>query len=430
MCQTRRAYERCSFSENIFPFWLSAQCSRNGIMNNQLSKTFDMILPFSSTLKYCLLALAIILFLTALLILSWKLHQYYTYKASLNVKEQYLKDGYDETKKGGSVMVKSLAPNFIDIVRKEQDSKIQLMQKEMERLEVHLTPSTPCTEVLDDTISECESLQGSRGKLRYSVRYDKKKTTLFIRIFEANDLPETSRDPFVKIKVLCRVDEPKSLVQSVLYELETRVVKNKRNPVFEEEFFCSLKEYQLANISVKLEVKNFDKYSRHTIIGEIRTALKDLKSSETMEFCEDLQEKTKDVIGEVLISLKCLPTSQKIEVGILKFKTASQSTIQDRDVYARIDVFSNQHKQKHQKSSLRAKSKVTVFNETFLFSLPDPVKTHCLVLISLYETLSSGRKLIGQTSLGNQKAKVDDGHWDLMMQSLRQPVALWHPLFI
>ncbi|MEE6525858.1 hypothetical protein FKM82_026136 [Ascaphus truei] len=137
-----------------------------------------------------------------------------------------------------------------------------------------------------------------------------------------------------------------------------------------------------------------------------------------------------DIIGQVLISLKCLPTSQKIEVGILKFKTATLSSFEEKDVYARIDVFSNQHKQKHQKSSLRAKSKVTVFNETFLFSLPDPVSTQCLILISLYETLASGRKLIGQTSLGNQKTKSDDAHWDLMMQSLRQPIAQWHPLYI
>ncbi|XP_063294549.1 synaptotagmin-A-like [Pelobates fuscus] len=400
-------------------------------MNQQIFfNFFDMILHMSNTLKYCLLALAIALFLIALLILSWKLHQYYSYKTSITTKEKYLKEGYNETKKSSSVLVKTLAPTFIDQVRKEQDSKIQLMQKEMERLEVHLTPTTPSTEGPDDVISESDSLQGSRGKLRFSICYDKKKTTLFIRVFEAIELPENGRDPFVKIKVLCKVDEPKSLMHSVLYELETRVVKRNQNPVFEEEFFCSLKEYQLSNISVKFEVKNFDKYSRHTLIGEVRMALKDLKPLETMEFCEKLQEKTKDVIGEVLISLKCLPTSQKIEVGILKFKTASQSTIQDRDVYARIDVFSNQHKQKHQKSSLRAKSKVTVFNETFLFSLPDPVKTQCLVLISLYETLTSGRKLIGQTSLGNQKAKSDDGHWDLMMQSLRQPVALWHPLYI
>lgn len=401
-----------------------------GTMGLQLP-SFDIFLPFSNTLKYCLLALAIALFLIALIVLACKMHQYYKYKSSSIVKDKKFMNATSVAKKTeGSILVKSLSPGFLETARKEQDSKIQLMQKEMEKLEGHLTPSPPSTESLDDVCSDSDRPRESRGKLKFSLNFSKKTMTLLLSVIEATDLPSYSRDPFVRIRVFSKVDEPQSDVQSVLQECETRVVKNSRNPVFDEDFTLSLQNYQLSNISLKLEVKDFDKYSRHTLIGETRVALNDLKASETLELCEDLQEKTKDIIGEVLISLKCLPTAQKIEVGILKFKTSSQNVIQERDVYARIDVFSNQHRQKHQKSSLRAKSKVTVFNETFLFSLPDPGKTHCLVLISLYETVSSGRKLIGQTSLGNQKTTSGHNHWDMMMQTLRQPVADWHPLYI
>ncbi|XP_053305029.1 synaptotagmin-A-like [Spea bombifrons] len=400
-------------------------------MREQTSSSFQVVLPLSNTLKYSLLVLAVALFLIALLILIWKLHQYYKYNTAVKVKEtRYLSERYNEKKPCGTILVKSLAPSFLDIARKEQDSKIQLMQKEMERLEEHLTPSPPRTESLDDVISESDPLHGSKGKLKFSLLYDKKKAIIYINVIEAVELPVHSRDPFVKIKVLCSVDKPKSELHSILHEWETRVGRNNRDPVFNDEFSCSLKEYHLHNISLKFEVKKFDKYSRHSLIGETRMALKDLKASETLAFCEELHGKTKDAIGEVLVSLKCLPTSQKIEVGVLKFKTASQTVIQDSDVYARIDVFSDQHKQKHQKSSLRAKSKVTVFNETFLFSLPDPMKTHCLILISLYESFANGKKLIGQASLRNQKTKSNYGHWELMMESLRQPVAMWHPLFI
>ncbi|XP_075693058.1 synaptotagmin-2-like [Rhinoderma darwinii] len=390
--------------------------------------SFQIYLPISDTLKYSLLALAIALFLAALIILACKMRQYYSYKATSIVKDKKFISGSNvEKKTEGNILVKSLSPGFFEVARKEQDSKIQLMQKEMEKLEVHLTPSSPSTESLDDVGSDTDHPQGPRGKLKFNLHYNKKTTTLRLNVIEATDLPEYSRDPFVRIRVFSKADE-QSEVQSVLHECETRVVKNSRNPMFDEDFSFSLKDYPLSNISLKLEVKDFDKYSRHTLIGEIKILLKDLKVSENLEFDEDLQEKTKDIIGEVLISLKCLPTAQKIEVGILKFKTSSSSIIKERDVYARIDVFSNQHKQKHQKSSLRAKSKVTVFNETFLFSLPDPGKTQCLILISLYETVLTGKKLIGQTTLGNQKTK--DNHWDLMMQTLRQPVADWHPLYI
>lgn len=392
--------------------------------------SFQIYLPISDTWKYCLLALAIALFLAALIILACKMRQYYAYKATIVKDRKFISGSNGEKKAESNILVKSLSPGFLEVARKEQDSKIQLMQKEMEKLEVHLTPSPPSTESLDDLGSDSDRPQGPRGKLKLNLHYNKKTTIVILSVIEATDLPEYSRDPFVRIRVFSKADEPKSEVQSVLYERETRVVKNSRNPIFDEDFSFPLKDSQLSYTSIKLEVKDFDKYSRHTLIGETKIALKDLKVSETMEFNEDLQEKTKDIIGEVLISLKCLPTAQKIEIGILKFKTTSTSVVKTRDVYARIDVFSNHHKQKHQKSSLRAKSKVTVFNETFLFSLPDPGKTQCLILISLYETLSTGKKLIGQTTLGNQKTKLKDDHWDLMMQTLRQPVADWHPLYI
>ncbi|XP_044126973.1 synaptotagmin-A-like [Bufo gargarizans] len=402
-------------------------CSSLGNMNFRYL-SLQVYLHFSDTLKYSLLGLAIALFLTALIILAWKMHQYYSYKATLTVKDKKLISGsVVEKKTEGNILVKSLSPAFFQVARKEQDSKIQLMQKEMEKLEVHLTPSPPSTESLDDVGSDSDH-QGPRGKLKFNLHYNKNTSNLILSVIEATDLPEYSRDPFLRIRVFSKASQ--SEVQSVLHECETRVVKNSRNPVFDEDFSFSLKNYPLSSISLKLEVKDFDKYSRHTLIGETRTALKDLKISENLEFNEDLQDKTKDIIGEVLISLKCLPTAQKIEVGILKFRSSSSNIIKERDVYARIDVFSNHQKQKHQKSSLRAKSKVTVFNETFLFSLPDPGKTQCLILISLYETLSTGKKLIGQTTLGSQKTKVKDNHWDMMMQTLRQPVADWHPLYI
>ncbi|KAJ1178829.1 hypothetical protein NDU88_004071 [Pleurodeles waltl] len=135
-----------------------------------------------------------------------------------------------------------------------------------------------------------------------------------------------------------------------------------------------------------------------------------------------------DTVGEVLISLKCLPTAQRIEVGLLKVKCASLSISPHKDVYARIDIFGNQRKQKHQKSTLRAKSNLIVFNETFQFTLPDPVTKECLVLISMYQVQSTGKSLIGQASLGS--GSNEDDHWQLMMQSARQPVAKWHPLLI
>uniref|UniRef100_A0A8C0HD51 C2 domain-containing protein n=1 Tax=Chelonoidis abingdonii TaxID=106734 RepID=A0A8C0HD51_CHEAB len=104
------------------------------------------------------------------------------------------------------------------------------------------------------------------------------------------------------------------------------------------------------------------------------------------------------------------------------------------DVYARIDISCNLHKQKHQKSSLRARTSVIIFNETFFFHLAEPVAGTCTVLVSVYEMSSrargSSRQLIGQAVLGKRSPSEANDHWALMMQSVQQPVAKWHPLLL
>lgn len=128
------------------------------------------------------------------------------------------------------------------------------MQKELEKLEGHLTPSPPSTESLDDVCSDSDRPREPRGKLKFSINFSKKTMTLLLSVIEATDLPSYSRDPFVRIRVFSKIDEPQSNVQSVIQECETRVVKNSRNPVFDEDFTLSLQNYQLSNTSLKLEV--------------------------------------------------------------------------------------------------------------------------------------------------------------------------------
>lgn len=39
---------------------------------------------------------------------------------------------------------------------------------------------------------------------------------------------------------------------------------------------------------------------------------------------------SQDIVGEVLVSLKCLPMSQRIEVGLLKAKTTSPQSTEEK----------------------------------------------------------------------------------------------------
>uniref|UniRef100_A0A8C3FI28 Uncharacterized protein n=1 Tax=Chrysemys picta bellii TaxID=8478 RepID=A0A8C3FI28_CHRPI len=82
----------------------------------------------------------------------------------------------------------------------------------------------------------------------------------------------------------------------------------------------------------------------------------------------------------------------------------------------------------------KARTSVIIFNETFLFHLAEPVAGACTVLVSVYEMSSrargSSRQLIGQAVLGKRIPREANDHWALMMQSVQQPVAKWHPLLL
>ncbi|KAM7108562.1 uncharacterized protein J5F26_004985 [Ciconia maguari] len=370
------------------------------------------------------------------------------------------------------------------------------------------------------------------------------------------------------------------------------------------------------------QVQRFDKYSRNTALGEVRVTLSELKASQCLVLCEKLQKTvwahrarpcdraittqwpescmsmlmtcrkvdvwpwwlqrlsaqhmpicvSQDTVGEVLVSLKCLLISQRIEVGLLKAKTTSPRSTADKskgfisaivadpvfillpatfilptqrdgEVLERkvpcmpiatqqallnqttslsslvtvcdrghsmerrqatapypekaeveppfslvtqhlmhnttalqilgprlmcfsplhhpaswrnggrgrsghfpsvvlsmettrrcirlyIDVSCRCHRKKHQKSRPWAHTLLIIFNETFLFHMPEPPAWDCTVLVSIYEVDSDPRHLIGQATLGKRRVSEGADHCDLMIKSIQQPVAKWHPLLI
>ncbi|KAM7165019.1 synaptotagmin-1-like [Macrochelys suwanniensis] len=324
-----------------------------------------------------------------------------------------------------------------------QSSRIQKLQEELDKLGTCLSPSYTSSKNLESVGSNTDFLESSRGRLRFSLFYHRERLELLLMVIAVTGLPSRgSADSAVRVRLLRQVPSHISGLQCMVHEWQTQVVKNCRKPAFGDQFVCSLQEAELEKSMVKLEVKHFNRYSRHTMLGEVRVTLSKLKASQHMEFCEELQKTTKDLVGEVLVSLKCLPISQKIEIGLLKVKTASVCSSPEKskgiyftyDVYARIDLSCNLHKQKHQKSSPRARTSVIIFNETFLFHLAEPVAVACTVLVSIYEMSSrargSSRQLIGQAALGKRSPSEANDHWALMMQSVQQPVAKWHPLLL
>ncbi|XP_024065294.2 synaptotagmin-1-like [Terrapene carolina triunguis] len=356
--------------------------------------------------------------------------------AVVPTEKKYLSEACKDTKAENGILGDKLRPALLDIAKQSLlDVKIQKLQEELDKLGTCLSPSCTSSKNLESVGSNADFLESSRGRLRFSLFYHRERLELLLTVIAVTGLPSRgSADSAVRVRLLKQVPSHISGLQCMVHEWQTQAVKNCRKPAFGDQFVCSLQEAELEKSTVKLEVKHYNKYSRHTMLGEVRVTLSKLKASQRMEFCEELQKTTKDLVGEVLVSLKCLPISQKIEIGLLKVKTASVCSSPEKSVYARIDISCNLHKQKHQKSSPRARTSVIIFNETFLFHLAEPVAGACTVLVSIYEMNSrargSNRQLIGQAVLGKRSPSEANDHWALMMQSVQQPVAKWHPLLL
>lgn len=100
-------------------------------------------------------------------------------------------------------------------------------------------------------------------------------------------------------------------------------------------------------------------------------------------------------------------------------------------LYARTKIVCNQCKIGQKRTSERTLWDVTVFNEVLIFTLPEAQIRECILTLSVYELCPQQRskRLIGQLSFGKSQS-LENEHWNLMIQALRQPVAKWHLLYL
>lgn len=410
-----------------------------------LSAAWELSMPFSEIVKYLILAVSITLLLLALGMLAWQIvrccthtHARYTKQDAVNSDLRYLEEKCSA--KGSS----SAAPCTKTIAANTEACRLGRC------FSLASFPSSSSSQS-DGEMGEKATSRKAEGSLRFSVFYDQLQNQLVVTVLQAEGLSQdrTTRglQPFVKIRLMFAEsaanmeefdnDEREAtppVLWTVLQEWKTRVVKGSCSPLFGDQFTCILQEEEdlLRHIQLRMEVRDYDKFSRHSVLGEVRVPLGQLHSSYPLELQEGLQTPQKDPVGRVMLSLKFLPTSQRLEVGLLKIRTVRTQSHANEALYARITVHCNQSKLPYQKTSAVPRCPLTVFNEVLIFSLPESPADQCKVLVYVYESHTpkkSSKHLIGQLSVGKDKSSEDE-HWSLMMRSVRQPVAKWHGLLI
>ncbi|EPQ20370.1 Synaptotagmin-2 [Myotis brandtii] len=121
------------------------------------------------------------------------------------------------------------------------------------------------------------------GKLQFSLDYDFQANQLTVGVLQAAELPALdmggTSDPYVKVFLL--PDKKK--------KYETKVHRKTLNPAFNETFTFKVPYQELGGKTLVMAIYDFDRFSKHDIIGEVKVPMNTVDLGQPIEEWRDLQ---------------------------------------------------------------------------------------------------------------------------------------------
>lgn len=288
------------------------------------------------------------------------------------------------------------------------------------------------TENAEDIAEEGDSKQSEvkLGKLQYKLEYDFNSNSLAVTVIQAEDLPALdmggTSDPYVKVYLL--PDKKK--------KFETKVHRKTLNPVFNETFtFKGVPYADAMNKTLVFAIFDFDRFSKHDQIGEVKVPLCQVDLAQTIEEWKELQsvegEGGQDnKLGDICFSLRYVPTAGKLTVVILEAKNLKKMDVGGlSDPYVKIALMQNGKRLKKKKTSIKKCTLNPYYNESFSFEVPfeQIQKVQLVVTVVDYDRIGTSEP-IGKVVLGYNASGTELRHWSDMLASPRRPIAQWHTL--
>jgi len=180
------------------------------------------------------------------------------------------------------------------------------------------------------------------GKLQYKLEYDFNTQTLNVTAVQCSELPALdmggTSDPYVKVY----------LMPDKKRKFETKVHRKTLNPFFNETFaFKNVPYSETFDKTLVFAVFDYDRFSKHDQIGELKVPLCMVDLAQTIEEWKDLSSVKVDdqYLGDICFSLRYVPTSGKLTVGILECKNLKKMDITGAsDPYVKIKLLDRKAK--------------------------------------------------------------------------------------
>uniref|UniRef100_A0A673MMS8 Synaptotagmin n=1 Tax=Sinocyclocheilus rhinocerous TaxID=307959 RepID=A0A673MMS8_9TELE len=281
---------------------------------------------------------------------------------------------------------------------------------------------------LTDTEKEVEPKEEEKlGKLQYSLDYNFTENTFIVGIIQAAELPAMdmggTSDPYVKVYLL--PDKKK--------KFETKVHRKTLNPVFNEQFTFKVPYTELGGKTLVMTVYDFDRFSKHDAIGDVKVPMNKVDFSHVTEEWRDLQSAEKEEqekLGDICLSLRYVPTAGKLTVVILEAKNLKKMDVGGlSDPYVKIHLMQNGKRLKKKKTTIKKNTLNPYYNESFSFEVPFEQIQKVQVVITVLDYDKIGKNdAIGKVFVGLNSTGTEIRHWSDMLANPRRPIAQWHVL--
>ncbi|XP_055938933.1 synaptotagmin 1-like isoform X2 [Argiope bruennichi] len=273
---------------------------------------------------------------------------------------------------------------------------------------------------------ESEKSEEKLGRLQYKLDYDFNSNNLAVTVIQAEDLPgldmSGTSDPYVKVYLL--PDKKK--------KHETKVHRKTLNPVFNETFNFKVPFAEITSKTLVFAIFDFDRFSKHDQIGEVKIPLNTVDLAQTIEEWKDLTsvEGEQGQLGDICFSLRYVPTAGKLTVVILEAKNLKKMDVGGlSDPYVKIAIMMNGKRIKKKKTSIKKCTLNPYYNESFTFEIPfeQIQKVQLVITVVDYDRIGTSDP-IGKVVLGCNASGTELRHWMDMLASPRRPIAQWHSL--
>ncbi|XP_036005193.1 synaptotagmin-1a [Fundulus heteroclitus] len=248
-----------------------------------------------------------------------------------------------------------------------------------------------------------------------------------VGIIQAAELPAMdmggTSDPYVKVYLL--PDKKK--------KFETKVHRKTLNPVFNEQFMFKVPYVELGGKTLVMTVYDFDRFSKHDAIGDIKVPMNKVDFSRVTEEWRDIQSAEKEEqekLGDICFSLRYVPTAGKLTVVVLEAKNLKKMDVGGlSDPYVKIHLMQNGKRLKKKKTTIKKNTLNPYYNESFSFEVPFEQIQKVQVVITVLDYDKIGKNdAIGKVFVGLNSSGTELRHWSDMLANPRRPIAQWHVL--